>query len=144
MQLYKFSDFFQSSVTFASVEVYMLKVMAGSVLLIGVLGFVACNSGTQPPPGGLADCPSNITVVSGAGFAYSVPSCQLKVGSSVTIEASGSHPLIAKGSTPLVTDTKTTDFSYTAQASDVGKSLSFQCQIHGPAMAGTIKVVAAM
>jgi hypothetical protein len=122
----------------------MLKVIMGSMALVGVLGFMACNGGDPMPPV-LGDCPAKITVVSGvvAGFLYSVRTCQLKVGSSVTIAASGSHPAIAYGSTPLVTDTKTTDFSYTALASDVGKSLSFQCQIHGPAMAGTIKVVAA-
>jgi hypothetical protein len=123
----------------------MVKLLLGTMALVGVLGFVACNGGTQPPPGGLTDCPASISVVSGvAGFAYSVPSCQLKVGSSVTIEASGSHPMIAKGTTPLVTDTKTSNFSFTAQAADVGKSLEFQCQIHGPAMSGSIKVVAAM
>jgi hypothetical protein len=122
----------------------MVKLLLGTMALVGVLGFVACNSGTQPPPGGLADCPSNITVVSGAGFAYSVPSCQLKVGSSVTIEASGSHPMIAKGSTPLVSSTQTSSVSYTAKTEDVGKTLEFQCQIHGPAMSGSIKVVAAM
>jgi hypothetical protein len=121
----------------------MVKLLLGTVALVGVLGFVACNGGgNQPPPGGLADCPSNISVSS--GNVYSVPSCQLKVGSSVTIEASGSHPLIAKGSTPLVNDTKNSNFSYTAQTADIGKSLEFQCQIHGPAMSGLIKVVAAM
>jgi hypothetical protein len=123
----------------------MLKVIMGSILVVGVLGFVACNGGTQPPPGGLADCPSSITVVSGgAGFAYSVPSCQLKVGSIVTIEASSSHPMIAKGSTPLVSSTQNTNFSYTAVSTDVGKSLEYQCQFHGPSMSGSIKVVAAM
>jgi hypothetical protein len=119
----------------------MLKVVMGSMLLVGVLGFVACNGGTQPPPGGLADCPAKITVV---GFAYSVPACQLKVGSSVIIEASGSHPLIAKGSTPLVSSTQNTDFTYTATTADLAKTLEYQCQIHGPSMSGSVKVVAAM
>jgi hypothetical protein len=123
----------------------MVKLLLGTVALVGVLGFVACNGGTQPPPGGLADCPASISVVSGvAGFAYSVPSCQLKVGSSVTIEASGSHPMIAKGSTPLVSSTQNANFAYTATTADLGKSLEFQCQIHGPSMSGLIKVVAAM
>jgi plastocyanin len=122
----------------------MVKLLLGAMALVGVLGFVACNSNPQPGPT-LADCPANITVVSGAsGFAYSVPSCQLKVGSSVTIEASGSHPLIARGSTPLVSSTQNSNFTYTALSADVGKSLEFQCQIHGPSMSGLIKVVAAM
>ncbi len=120
----------------------MVKLLLGTVVLVGVLGFVACNGGGDPKPPVLADCPATITI--GAGNVYSVPSCQLKVGSSVIIDASGSHPLIAKGNTPLVTDTKTTNFSYTAQASDVGKSLEYQCSIHGPSMSGSIKVVAAM
>jgi hypothetical protein len=120
----------------------MVKLLMGSMLLAGVLGFVACNGGgTQPPPGGLADCPAKITVV---GFAYSVPACQLKVGSSVTIEAFAAHPLVAKGSTPLVADTKTAEFTFTAEAKDIDKTLEYQCQIHGPSMSGAIKVVAAM
>jgi hypothetical protein len=120
----------------------MLKVIMGSILVVGVLGFVACNGGgTQPPPGGLADCPAKITVV---GFAYSVPACQLKVGSSVTIEAFTAHPLVAKGSTPLVSSTQTSNFTYTALAADIDKTLEYQCQIHGPSMSGSIKVVAAM
>lgn len=119
----------------------MVKLLLGTMALVGVLGFVACNGGTQPPPGGLADCPAKITVV---GFAYSVPACQLKVGSSVTFEALTAHPLVAKGSTPLVTDTKTADFTFAAVAADVGKTLEYQCQIHGPSMSGSIKVVAAM
>ena len=119
----------------------MVKLLLGTVALVGVLGFVACNGGTQPPPAGLSDCPAKISVT---GFAYTVPSCQLKVGTSVTIEASGSHPLVAKGGAPLVTDTKTTDFSFTAQTQDVGKTFEYQCQFHGPSMSGAIKVVAAM
>lgn len=120
----------------------MVKLLLGTVALVGVLGFVACNGGTQPPPGGLADCPANISVA--IGNVYSVPSCQLKVGSSVTIEASGSHPLIAKGSTPLVSSTQNANFTYTATTADLGKSLEYQCQFHGPSMSGLIKVVAAM
>jgi hypothetical protein len=118
----------------------MLKVIMGSMALVGVLGFMACNGGDPKPPV-LADCPASITV--GAGNVYSVPSCQLKVGSSVTISASDQHPLIGKGSTPLVSATKTTDFSFTPMAADVGKSLEYQCSIHGPSMSGLIKVVAA-
>ena len=122
----------------------MLKVVLGSAALVSVLGFVACNGGTTPPPGNLADCPTNITVNVAVGNVYSVPSCQLKVGASVTIEAATGHPMIAKGSTPLVSDTKTSNFTYTALASDLGKTLEYQCQFHGPSgMTGSIKVVAA-
>lgn len=121
----------------------MVKVIAGSILVVGVLSFVACNGGDPKPPSGgtLADCPAKIAVV---GFAYSVPACQLKVGSSVTIEASTDHPVVAKGGTPLVTDTKTTEFTFKAVAADVDKTFEYQCLKHGPSMSGSIKVVAAM
>jgi plastocyanin len=122
----------------------MLKVIVGASALFGVLGFVACNSGTTPPPGGpLVDCPATIAI---AGFTYATPSCQLKVGSSVTIQASGVHPLIGDGSTPLVVKSggEMTPFSFTAVAADVGKTFGYQCSIHGPGgMKGSIKVVAA-
>ena len=119
----------------------MVKLLLGTMALVGVLGFVACNGGTQPPPGGLADCPPNITVV---GFAYSVPACQLKAGSSVTIEALSAHPMVAKGSTPLVSSEQISNVSYLAKTEDVGKTLEYQCKFHGPSMSGSIKVVAAM
>ncbi len=123
----------------------MVKLLLGTVALVGVLGFVACNGGgIQPPAGGLADCPPKITVVSGvAGFAYSVPACQLKVGSSVTIEASSLHPVIGNGSQPLVTPGSAqvaTDFPFLASTQDVGKTFGFKCNVHG--FTGSIKVVA--
>lgn len=124
----------------------MLKVVMGTALLVGILGFAACNGGTTPPPGGsLADCPAKITVLSGAsGFSYSVPSCQLKVGSSVTIEASGSHPLIGFGSQPLVTPGSSqviSDFTFQGTAQDVDKTFAYKCNQHG--FTASIKVVAA-
>jgi plastocyanin len=120
----------------------MVKLLLGTMALVGVLGFVACNSGGDPKPPVLADCPATITI--GAGNVYSIPSCQLKVGASVIISASGQHPLIGKGNAPLILDTKTTDYSFAATASDVGKTFEYQCSIHGPSMSGSIKVVAAM
>ena len=123
----------------------MVKLLLGTVALVGVLGFVACNGGTQPPPpGGLADCPTTPITTSPSNV-YSVPSCQLKVGSSVTIEASGSHPMIAKGSTSLVSTEQTSNVVYLAKTEDVGKTLEFQCKFHGSSgMTGSIKIVAAM
>ncbi len=124
----------------------MVKLLLGTMALLGVLGFVACNGGTQPPPGGLADCPAKITVVSGGtGFAYSVPSCQLKVGSSVIIEASSLHPVIGNGALPLVTPGSAqvaTDFTFTAATPDVDKTFGYKCNVHG--FTGSVKVVAAM
>lgn len=121
----------------------MMKLVLGSMAIVGVLGFAACSENNpKPNPETLADCPASITVVS--GNLYSVPNCQLKVGSSVTVEASGSHPLIAKGSTSLVSSTQTSSVSYTAKTEDVGKTLEYQCQFHNPSMSGSIKVVAAM
>jgi hypothetical protein len=120
----------------------MLKLLLGSAMLVFVLSFVACNAPVVPS-GPLADCPTNISVVSDVTFSYSVPSCQLKVGSSLTIEANLSHPLKANGSTPLVAENKTTNFTYTAVAGDVGKDLGYQCAVHGPSMSGIIRVVAA-
>jgi hypothetical protein len=123
----------------------MLKLLLGTMALVGVLGFVACNGGT-PAPGTLSDCPTKITVVSGVtGSSYSVSACQLKVGSSVTIEASDPHPVIGNGSQPLVTPGSAqvaTDFPFLASTQDVGKTFGFKCIVHG--FTGSIKVVAAM
>jgi hypothetical protein len=123
----------------------MVKLLLGTMALVGVLGFVACNGGgTQPPPGGLTDCPTTPITTSSSNL-YSVPSCQLKVGSSVTIEASSNHPMIAKGSTPLVPSEQTSNVVYLVKTEDVGKTLEFQCKFHGSSgMTGSIKVIAAM
>jgi hypothetical protein len=87
-----------------------------------------------------------ITVISGvAGYSHSVQSCQLKVGSSVTIEASGFHPVIGSGSQPLVTPGSAevkVDFPVVASAQDVDKTFGFKCNVHG--FTGSIKIVAAM
>ncbi len=119
----------------------MLKLLIGSAALVGVLGFVACNN--TGGSGTLADCPSTITI---SGTSYTTPSCQLKVGSTVTIEAFTGHPLIGDTATPLFPSSdaaKTSSFVYVANVANVGQTLGFQCQIHGGiGMKGSIKIIA--
>jgi plastocyanin len=49
---------------------------------------------TPPPAGGMA-CPATITTE--AGNVYSVTSCKIKVGATLTIQGSSVHPLNVQG-----------------------------------------------
>jgi plastocyanin len=104
-------------------------------LLLGLL--VACKGGGE---GSLVDCPSTIAIV---GLAYSPANCQIKAGSSLTIEASAPHPLRGLGAdNPIPGNGATTNQTVVFSASQVGKTFEYECINHSSAgMKGSIKVV---
>jgi plastocyanin len=112
----------------------MCKGLVGA-LLLGLL--VACNRGGGDS---LVDCSSTIGIV---GFAYSPANCQIKAGSSLTIEASEFHPLRGLGANnPIPGNGATTNQTVVFSPNQVGKTFEYECIFHGAAgMKGSIKVV---
>mgnify|MGYP000202679790 CR=1 FL=1 len=107
------------------------------------LTLAACSGGGQttnpspppsPPPVGTTACPATITI--GPGNSYSPSSCTIKVGQTVTISASGTHPLSGVGAGQNFkgeTSNKTLGFS-------AAGTFNYVCDRHQPGMAGTITV----
>jgi plastocyanin len=110
-----------------------------------VLGFVAaiistsvlssCTTGEKITPGPtVQDCPEVITI---SGLTYVQNSCKVKVGASVTISASTSHPLSGSGAGKTITSQTT---NQTIAFAEKGK-FDYVCDFHtGQGMKGSITV----
>jgi plastocyanin len=104
------------------------------LFFVVVLALIGCNNNTTTPPTSKA-CPSSIDIL---GNSYVTTSCELKVGTPITIRAGTGHPLTATGAGRTISSA-TTDQNIAF--AEVG-TFNFACDFHGGSgMKGSITVI---
>jgi plastocyanin len=102
--------------------------------LMAVVVLAGCNNNTTTPPASKA-CPSSIEI---SGNSYLTTSCELKIGTPITIRAGTGHPLTASGAGRSISSATTDQTIAFAEAG----TLNFACDFHGGSgMKGSITVV---
>jgi plastocyanin len=104
------------------------------LLFAAVLALAGCNNNSTTQPVSKA-CPSSIEI---SGNSYVTTSCELKVGTPITIRAGTGHPLTASGAGRNFSSVTTDQtFGFTEAG-----TFNFTCDFHGGSgMKGSITVI---